>query len=66
MYLTFHSYGQYWLIPWGYDVAFPSDYEDLKDLAVKAASKIRKYPFTVGNSADLLYAAAGNCDVENC
>lgn len=61
MYLTFHSYGQYWLIPFGYDVmSYPSDYEELKKLAVKAASKCKKYPYTVGNSADLLYPAAGN------
>jgi len=63
MYLTFHSYGQYWLIPYGYDVmSYPSDYNDLKQLAVKAASKCKRYQYTVGNSADLLYPAAGGSD----
>lgn len=57
-----HSYGQYILIPWGYEVSFPSDYSDMEALAVKAASKFRRYKYTVGNSADLLYPAAGiNC-----
>ena len=28
-YLTFHSYGQYWLTPWGYTSALPSDYSEL-------------------------------------
>jgi hypothetical protein len=31
----------------------------MKDLANKAASKFRRYKYTVGNSADLLYPAAG-------
>ncbi len=31
----------------------------MKDLASKAASKFRRYKYTVGNSADLLYPAAG-------
>lgn len=59
VYLTLHSYGQYFLIPWGYDVAFPSDYNDMLKVAKSAASKFRRYKFTVGNSADLLYPAAG-------
>ncbi|XP_046451315.1 carboxypeptidase B-like isoform X2 [Daphnia pulex] len=62
VYLTLHSYGQYVLIPWGYDVQYPIDYNDMKDLANKAASKFRRYKYTVGNSADLLYPAAGGSD----
>jgi len=55
-----HSYGQYILIPWGYDVASkPADFNDMKSLAQKAASKFRRYRYTVGNSAELLYPAAG-------
>jgi Zinc carboxypeptidase len=60
VYLTVHSYGQYILIPWGYDREYPSDFKDMKDLALKAASKMRRFPHTVGNSAELLYPAAGN------
>lgn len=62
LYLTLHSYGQYALIPYGYDVVYPPDYNDLLALANNAASKFVKYTYTVGNSADLLYAASGGSD----
>ena len=29
VYLTVHSYGQYWLTPWGYTSALPDDYPQL-------------------------------------
>ena len=29
VYLSFHSYGQYWMTPWGYAGHLPDDYEDL-------------------------------------
>lgn len=28
-YLTYHSYGQMWLYPWGYTSAFPQDWREL-------------------------------------
>ena len=28
-YLTYHSYGQMWLYPWGYTSALPADWQDL-------------------------------------
>ena len=28
-FVTIHSYGQYWLTPWGYTSQLPDDYEDL-------------------------------------
>ncbi|KAK4007992.1 hypothetical protein OUZ56_013151 [Daphnia magna] len=62
VYLTLHSYGQYLLIPWGYAVEYPADYNEMRDLAKAAASKFRRYKYTVGNSADLLYPAAGGSD----
>ncbi|KAK4007895.1 hypothetical protein OUZ56_013053 [Daphnia magna] len=62
LYLTLHSYGQYALIPYGYDVVYPPDYNDLLALANNAASKFVKYTYTVGNSAALLYAASGASD----
>ncbi|EFX75496.1 hypothetical protein DAPPUDRAFT_306706 [Daphnia pulex] len=62
LYLTLHSYGQYALIPWGYNVSYPPDYNDMFALANKTVSKFVKYQFSVGNSADLLYAAAGGSD----
>jgi hypothetical protein len=41
-YLTFHSYGQYWLTPWGYTSALPSDYNEL----VKYELKLIKFENT--------------------
>jgi hypothetical protein len=29
VYLTVHSYGQYWLTPWGYTAEYPADYTQL-------------------------------------
>ncbi len=29
IYLTLHSYGQYWLTPWGFTYQVPPDYEDM-------------------------------------
>lgn len=29
LYLSFHSYGQFWLLPWGFSYSVPSDYTDL-------------------------------------
>lgn len=59
MYLTFHSHGQYWLVPYGYDVVFPPDYDDMLQLAEKAAAKTKKFRYTVGNTAKTLYPSAG-------
>ncbi len=28
-YLTFHSYGQYWIYPWGFALYMPDDYMEL-------------------------------------
>lgn len=36
-YLTFHSYGQYILYPWGYDRVVPPDYKDLERVGKEAA-----------------------------
>ncbi|KZS08434.1 putative Carboxypeptidase B [Daphnia magna] len=47
LYLTLHSYGQFGLLPYGYDVVYPSDYNDLLALANNAASKFVNYRYTV-------------------
>lgn len=36
-YISFHSYGQYILYPWGYDRVVPPDYKDLQSVGQKAA-----------------------------
>ncbi|OAD61119.1 Carboxypeptidase B [Eufriesea mexicana] len=66
-YLTFHSYGQYILYPWGYDKRVPPDYADLEMVGREVAKAMRKAggansAYTVGNSATTLYAASGGSD----
>ncbi|KAK0093767.1 hypothetical protein PV326_012716 [Microctonus aethiopoides] len=67
VFLTFHSYGQYILYPWGYAERVPPDYADLDRVAQKSAMAMKKATnqnsfYTVGNSATALYAAAGGSD----
>ncbi|OXU22503.1 hypothetical protein TSAR_005494 [Trichomalopsis sarcophagae] len=66
-YLTFHSYGQYILYPWGYDRRVPPDYKDLDNVGKQMAAAMRaaggaNSAYTVGNSATTLYAASGGAD----
>ncbi|XP_051158291.1 carboxypeptidase B-like [Leptopilina boulardi] len=64
-FLSFHSYGQYILYPWGYDRRVPPDYSDLDRVGQKAALAMKAVggnDYTVGNSASTLYAAAGGSD----
>ncbi|XP_033334259.2 carboxypeptidase B isoform X2 [Megalopta genalis] len=66
-YLTFHSYGQFILYPWGYDRRVPPDYADLENVGRDMAMAMRKAggensAYTVGNSATTLYAASGGSD----
>ncbi|XP_029671098.1 carboxypeptidase B-like isoform X2 [Formica exsecta] len=66
-YLSFHSYGQYILYPWGYDKRLPPDYVDLDNVGRQAATAMKKAGgaasvYTVGNSATTLYPASGGSD----
>ncbi|XP_055911485.1 carboxypeptidase B-like [Eupeodes corollae] len=64
-YLTFHSYGQYILYPWGHDSILTTDSSDLDRVAREAATKISRLSstkYTVGSSAKTLYPAAGGSD----
>jgi murein tripeptide amidase MpaA len=65
VYLTFHSYGQYWLTPWGYGPELPEDYDELvraAKVAVKALTAVHGKQYTIGSSANALYPAAGGSD----
>ncbi|KAH1018576.1 hypothetical protein HUJ05_006318 [Dendroctonus ponderosae] len=64
LYLTFHSYGEYLLYPWGYAVVYPDNAEELQSLGNLAAEAIASAStigssYLVANSAAALYAAAG-------
>ncbi|XP_073978134.1 carboxypeptidase B-like [Rhodnius prolixus] len=65
-FITFHSYGQYILIPYGYKTGvLPPDFNELERVARKAALAIKSSSgasYSVGNSAKLLYAASGGAD----
>jgi hypothetical protein len=66
-YLTLHSYGQWWLVPYGYidPPVYPPDYDELLKAAQDGAAALKAVhgtQFTVGNSDALLYAAAGASD----
>ncbi|KAL3859593.1 hypothetical protein ACJMK2_009807 [Sinanodonta woodiana] len=64
-YLTFHSYGQYWLYPWGYTTDYPVDQPELHhlgEITANAIWSVHGSRFTVGSSTNVLYAAAGGSD----
>jgi len=61
MYLTFHSYGQMILYPWGYERLDHSQESELKRLGNVAARAMSR-GYTVGSAAKVLYPAAGGSD----
>jgi len=61
MYLTFHSYGQMVLYPWGYDREDHSDEYEL-DRMGRVAARAMGRGYTVGSAAKVLYPAAGGSD----
>nr|SVE79944.1 EOG090X00QE [Daphnia magna] len=65
VYLTVHSYGQYWLTPWGYTADLPANYDQLYDLAVRAVDKLTAVygtQYTIGSSTNVLYVNTGPSD----
>lgn len=66
LYLTFHSYGQYLLYPWGYDKLDTRDWRDLKHVGDVANNAIRRLnhgvSYQVGSAAKMLYPASGGSD----
>ncbi|XP_014275318.3 carboxypeptidase B [Halyomorpha halys] len=65
-YISFHSYGQLILIPFGFDYnEVPHDYDDLKRVGDSMMQKILASggpQYLVGNSANTLYPASGVSD----
>ncbi|XP_050697047.1 carboxypeptidase B-like [Eriocheir sinensis] len=64
-YLTFHSYSQLWMYPWGYTSALPDDWQDLDNLAqdaVSALTAVYGTTYEIGSSTNTIYAAAGGSD----
>lgn len=65
-YFTFHSYGQYILYPYGYtNGVYPPNQNELisiGDLYRQVVASVHGMNYQMGNSADLLYPAAGASD----
>ncbi|XP_026844068.1 zinc carboxypeptidase [Drosophila persimilis] len=64
VYISFHSYGQYLLSPYGHTATeFPDNYADLLEIGEAFATAIEDLPYgTVyryGTTADVLYVATG-------
>ena len=63
LYLTFHSYGQYILYPWGYDKLDTKDWRDLQrvgDITKNALQRLNNgAEYQVGSAAKMLYPASG-------
>lgn len=65
LYLTFHSYGQYILYPWGFTSSLPENVDELDGLAhevEKAISSVDGTRYSIGSSTNVLYPAAGGSD----
>lgn len=62
LYLSFHSYSEYWLTPWGYASNRPSDYQEMDrvaDIGVAALKLVHGKSFLRGTPPAILYAASG-------
>ena len=65
LYLTFHSYGQYILYPWGYDTLDTFDFRDLHrvgNVAARALKQTNGVTYQLGSAAKMLYPASGGSD----
>ncbi|XP_002062147.3 carboxypeptidase B [Drosophila willistoni] len=62
-YLSLHSYGNYFLLPWGYTRDFPDNYYDMLDVATTGAMAIVHATngiYTAGSTYHVLYATSGD------
>ncbi|KAK4016629.1 hypothetical protein OUZ56_031587 [Daphnia magna] len=64
-YMTVHSYGQYWLTPWGYTAELPDDYDQMYALAAEAVAALTAVygtQYEIGSGTVLLYPNSGPSD----
>ncbi|XP_063442747.1 carboxypeptidase B-like [Mytilus trossulus] len=62
LYISFHSYGQYWMYPWGYTSTYTKDVKYLDigaGIAIEALRQKYSTDYTVGSVYNALYAAEG-------
>lgn len=56
--ISYHSYGQYILYPWGYDRVVPPDYQDLQAVGMKAARV--NFNFNLSHPIDYIISFPGH------
>ncbi|CAB3376148.1 Hypothetical predicted protein [Cloeon dipterum] len=64
-FLTFHSFGQMWLLPWSYTSERVADFDDLMSMGKKATdaiANVRGTKYKIGSTTKLLYHSAGSAD----
>jgi len=65
-YFTLHSYGQLWLLSWGYTQGvYPPDYAELLDWgreSIAALEAVSGTSYVTGQGADMLYGVGGASD----
>ncbi|KAJ8684202.1 hypothetical protein QAD02_019994, partial [Eretmocerus hayati] len=64
-YVTLHSYGNYFLHPWGFTSDLPENEPTLRCVAERAVdelTQVRGTAYEIGSSTNVLYAAAGGSD----
>ncbi|EDW68996.1 carboxypeptidase B1 [Drosophila virilis] len=62
-YLSLHSYGNYFLLPWGHTSAFPSNYFDMMEVADAGAMAIVQATngiYSYGSGYHLMYPTSGD------
>ncbi|XP_059476844.1 carboxypeptidase A2-like [Neocloeon triangulifer] len=65
IFLTLHSYGQMWLLPWSFTEEKVIDHDDLMNLGKKATdaiANIRGTKYKLGPTTKYLYHSAGSAD----
>ncbi|KAJ6635727.1 Carboxypeptidase B [Pseudolycoriella hygida] len=65
LYVALHSYGQYFLYPWGYDFVKVDNWEDHEIVGRRFADAVHKVngtSYTIGNAAIELYIGFGYSD----
>ena len=62
LYMTIHSYGQYFMYPWGHQKIDVGDWKHLHSLAEAANEGFKSkggYSYQIGSAAKMLYEASG-------
>jgi len=63
MYMSFHSYGQWWFTPYGYNTSYPADYSkqmSVAQLGANAITAVNNRRYALGTVSRLLYVASGS------